>query len=362
MFAFLFAAVAFASASDGGVATSRLEPRAATWSELQAVFPEEWALPEAVWAPRGASKSAEALPFALEALVEARFETVGASDANAPAWTRSFGDLVKEARRRGAHAEALDGMLAELRIANPQAHSACAALLREVVLDKGLRSKKWTGEKDLADDGLFFGPLLKRHELASGPWKSFKGSHTLHQAAALVQADLEALKGALNDYPSMLEDPGTSYERLGPVAGSFLTGRDETRGPFAALRIAFRSDLPFPFTHYDCELGIFDLLDAKGRMTTYVYASGQDFHWFAGRDVHYPVRSSDGEFQGLLLVRVAGFDLKGVPDGDSERLAGTRVALGNLKRRSEAAFKAFGGPPRTLHGALPSFDVIAERP
>ncbi len=342
----------------GGETPTKLEPRTGVWSELQAVFPEEWMLPEAVWAPSQASQRLEALPYALEPLVEARFD----AREGAPAWTRSFGDIVQEARRRGARTDRVDGLLRELETANPPAHAACARLVREVVLDQALHSKKWNGEKDLADDGLYFGPLLKRREPASGPWKSFKGAHTLHQAATLVQADLEAIKGALNDYPSMLADPGTSYERIGPVEGSFLTGADEARGPFAALRITFRSDLPFPFSHYDCDLGILDLLDAKGRLTTYVYTPSEDFYWFAGRDVHFPVRSSDGEFQGLLLVRVAGFDLRSVPDSDRDRMTGTRVALGNLKRRSEAAFKGYGGAPRTLSGALPSFDVIAQRP
>ena len=131
----------------------------------------------------------------------------------------------------------------------------------------------------------------------------------------------------------------------------------------AGLRIdtwcTFRSDLPFPFGHYDCDLGILDTLDAKGRMTTYVFTPSNDFYWFAGQDWHHPLRSSDGAFQGLLLVRIAGFDMKSVPDGDSDRISGTRVALGNLKRRSEAAFRAYGGPPRTLSGAVPSFDVLA---
>lgn len=333
----------------------KLEPRSASWSELQAVFPESWMLPEALWAPADEVAREATLPFALERRANARFET----DPAAPAWTRSLGDIVQEARKRGANKDQLDPLLAELKSANPQAHAACAKLAREVLLDGGLKSAQWNGDKDKHDDGLYFGSVLSLNKPQSAPWTSYKHLDTIHQAAALVYADLEAIKTALNDYPSMLEDPGTSYERIGPSAGTFVVGRDEQRGPFAGLRIAFRSDLPFPFGHYDCDLGILDMLDAKGRMTTYVFTPSKDFYWFAGQDWHHPIRSSDGAFQGILLVRIAGFDLKSVPDGDSDRIAGTRVALGNLKRRSEAAFAAYGGPPRTLGGAVPSFDVLA---
>ncbi len=345
-------------ANDGAAPAAsplKLEPREATWGELQAVFPEAWMLPEALWTPTDPAARDATLPFALERLVAARFE----SDANEPAWTRTLGDIVQEARKRGAGKEKLDALLAELESVNPAAHAQCAKLVREVLLDGGLKSPQWNGEKDKHDDGLYFGSVLKLNKPQSAPWTGYKNLETVHQAAALVFADLEAIKTALNDYPSMLNDPGTSYERIGPTAGTFVVGRDEQRGPFAGLRIAFRSDLPFPFGHYDCDLGILDALDAKGRMTTYVFTPSKDFYWFAGQDWHHPLRSSDGAFQGILLVRIAGFDLKSVPDGDSDRIAGTRVALGNLKRRSEAAFAAYGGAPRTLSGAVPSFDVLA---
>jgi len=345
-------------ANDGAVAAAqpfKLEPRSASWSDLQRVFPQEWMLPEALWAPTDPAARDATLPFALERLAAARFE---ASPA-APAWTRSLGDIVQEARKRGTSKDKLDPLLAELKSANPTAHAECAKLVRELLYDSGLNAKKWNGDKDQSDDGLYFGAVLQLNKPQSKPWSDYKNLETVHQAAALVNADLEAIKTALNDYPSMLTDPGTSYEKIGPTAGTFVVGRDDARGPFAGLRITFRSDLPFPFGHYDCDLGILDTLDAKGRMTTYVFTPSNDFYWFAGQDWHHPIRSSDGAFQGLLLVRIAGFDMKSVPDGDSDRISGTRVALGNLKRRSEAAFRTYGGPPRTLSGAVPSFDVLA---
>ncbi len=353
---FLVASSVLVVAGDSGSSAAvKLEPRPASWSELQTVFPQEWMVPRDLWAPADEARREQTLPLALARLAEARFD----DPPEAPAWTRSFGDVVQEARKRGPGKAALSALLGEWKLTNPASHAACAKLLREVHPDGALKSKNWDGEKDLSDDGMFFGPVLKLNPGTSQPWSGYKNLQTMHQAAALVNADLEAIKAAHGDYPSMLTDPGTSYEKIGPKTGTFLVGSDEERGSFAALRIGFRSDLPFPFGHYDCDLGILDMLDEKGRMTTFVFTPSQDFYWFAGQDWHHPIRASDGEFLGILLVRIAGFDLQGVPDGDSDRMAGTRVALGNLKRRSEAAFLAYGGPPRTLSGAVPSFEVLA---
>jgi hypothetical protein len=89
-----------------------------------------------------------------------------------------------------------------------------------------------------------------------------------------------------------------------------------------------------------------------------VYGSGDDFYWIAGSDRCLPVQTAAGEWIGTLIVRVSGFDLRGVPDDDADRASGTRVALGNLKRRAELEYapRASLGP-RTTRGAIPAFDV-----
>lgn len=346
-------ALSVAASDTSNSSAPRLSARAATWSELQAVFPEAWRFPDEIWAPTNEAERATRLPFFFDALLERRFDAAQA----APAWTRSFGDVVAEAKRRGLERSKVDALLGELKTANAEAFDACGEPLRQMLPVDGARAKKWDGGRDLDDDGLYFGAVIDRNKASSEPWSKHKGAQTLHQAATLMFADLEAIKGATNDYPSMLADPGTAYERIGPTPDTFVAGADEEHGPFAALRIRFRSDLPFPFTHYDCDLGILDTLDAKGRLTTDVFTPSRDFYWFGGRDVLHPVRSSDGTWQATLLVRIAGFDLKSVPDGDSDRMAGTRVALGNLRRRAEEAFASYGGPPRTTDGAMPSFEV-----
>ncbi len=349
----LLLALLLTMAPSGGEPTT-ITARHVSWDELQAVYPREWILPQAYWASSDAAQRAKCLPLALDELLSKRFD----SDPKAPRWSATFGDFVAEARRRGAGAAVLDPLLAELKKSNEPAHAAFGKLARELLLDRALHTKSWKGDRDLEDDGLYVGELLERRKLASAPWNSQRGADSIHQVAALVFADLEAIESALGDYPAMLVDPGTSYDWIEPDANSFVVGDEPDRGPFCALRIRFRSELPFPFSHYDCDLGILDLLDAKKRLTTFVFTPSDDFYWFAGEDFHYPVVSSDGAWQATLVIRICGFDLKGVPDGDSDRVGGTRTVLGNLKRRAELGYAKYGGPPRTTSGAIPRFAVI----
>lgn len=329
-----------------------LETRRADWSELEAkVFPEAWILPESLWLPKDAAR---ALPLALAKLLDERFDAPAAKP-----WMASFGDVVAEHRRRGGTRAALDALLKELSAERPATHAKLGKLLGKLLRADVLLDPKWDPSEGRADDGVFFGELLERNAASTPPWKEHGGATTLHQAAVFVRADLESFVRALHDYESLLHDPGTSYEKLAPKPESIVRGADEAHGPFAALRLSIRSDLPFPFSHYDCDLGVLHRLDAAKHLVTYVFSPSRDFYWLAGEDLHLPVRTSGGEWQGTLVVRISGFDLRGVPDGDDDRKSGTRGALGNLKRRAEADFVRAGGKPRTQDGALPEFRVLA---
>jgi hypothetical protein len=63
-----------------------------------------------------------------------------------------------------------------------------------------------------------------------------------------------------------------------------------------------------------------------------------------------------------MVVRLSGFDLTGVPDGDDNRKAGTRGSLGSVRKRAEAQFASSGGVPRTIEGALPPFVATVPAP
>lgn len=328
-------------------ANVEVKAREATGQELRAeVFEPAWRLPDALWMP---TKDADRLALAVSvpALLAERFE-------GSEPWMRSVGDIIAEHRRRGGDHRALELVLRELAIGAPSAHARAAKLLSEVLDARELASPSWNPDLDQHDDGMHFGPILARNKSSDEPWRSQSGARTFHQAVTFVHADLDAILGAIHDYAASIRDPGTSYERLEPLAGSLLVGTSETLGDFAALRVRVRSDLPFPFTHYDCDLRVLHVLE-RGMLVTDIFSPSRDFHWFAGKDWYLPVRASDGTWLGTLIVRVSGFDLSGVPDGDEDRKSGTRTALGSVRRRAEASFAAAGSVPRTIEGAIPAF-------
>lgn len=329
-----------------------IEARRVEWAELApGIFPETWILPPELWQP--AERAAD-LPARWKELVGERFDV----PENA-GWMAGVGDIIAEHRRRGGTRAALDALLGELKSARPKTHALLAGVLGEVLVADAIRGKKWDPEDDRRDDGVYFGPFLERNSTRTSPWNDQEGTLHFHQAITFVNADLDAIVDALHDYAATIRDPGTDYEKLSPRKNSVVFGDDEKHGPFAALRLAIRSDLPFPFSHYDLDLGILHRLDADKHLVTYVFSPSKDFYWLAGQDFHYPVKTSSGEWVGTLIVRVSGFDLRGVPDDDDARKSGTRGALGNLRRKAEARFAASGGVARTIDAALPKLRVVA---
>ena len=336
------ALLALALAANGEVTA-----RAASSQELRAeVFEPAWRLPDALWMP---SKDADKLALAVSvpALLAERFE-------GSEPWMRSVGDIIAEHRSRGGDHPALERVLRELAQGAPAAHARVGKLLSEVLDARELANPAWNPDIDQHDDGMYFGALLARNKSSDEPWRSQSGARTFHQAVTFVRADLDAILGAIHDYASSIRDPKTSYERLEPLADSLLVGTSDALGDFAALRVRVRSDLPFPFTHYDCDLRVLHTLES-GTLVTDIYSPSRDFYWFAGKDWYLPVRASDGTWLGTMIVRLSGFDLSGVPDGDDDRKSGTRTALGSVRRRAEASFAAAGGVPRTIEGAIPKF-------
>jgi hypothetical protein len=339
-------------------APTELLPRTVALPELASVFPDAWRLPEELWrAPNGAN-DAKLLPVAFAKLVARDFRAELGSGERELAWCGNFGDCVVEWRKRGANREGLDAMLGELASARPKLAIELVPALTQLLRDATLRHPKWTPGSNLDDDGMYFGEPIELRALDREPWKSHGGARRMQQAAALVFADLDALKAAENDFPAVAEDRGTRYEFIAPVIDTYLVGEDAEHGPFAAHRVHFRWDLPFPFSNFDCELAVLTELDRAKHVVTYIYSQSRDALWLAGEDFLYPVRDSRGEWCATLIVRIYGFDLRGVPDGDGERAASLRGSLGNLKFRAEQRFADYGGPPRTVDGALPKFRVL----
>lgn len=334
----------------------RVEPRTASYDEMKRdVFDVRWIVPSRLpLDPEGVGVAWE-----LEVELPERVAFVAEANAKDPSAPRSFGDVVKLAR--GADAKGIEALLARVESAQPKLWERIGPFAKELLRDEGLRAGKWNPDKDAGNDGLFLARALSLAEAKSEPWSGIEGSKLVQQGAVLVRADLEALKAAENDFAAYRKRPGATYEAIYPVESSYVRGVDPEGRAFAASKLYFESDLPFPFGKYACDLRILNRVRDDGRLACDIASTSKDFHWMAGRDLFVPVRASDGEWQGTLVVRLFGFDLRSVPDGDDARRSGLRSSLGSLKRESEALFTKLAIAPRTIDGAVPEYEVRGRR-
>ncbi|MCB9897662.1 MAG: hypothetical protein H6825_06645 [Planctomycetes bacterium] len=255
------------------------------------------------------------------------------TEAGESAWTRSFGDLVQAFGAVRRDARRTDALLARLRAERPRAYDAVGELLAPLVRTAGLYRADWDPETEAADDGFLAGDAYAL-DRRRAPWRELSGDGDVQQVALLVWADEAALKQAESDYTTYKARPHTTLEEIGVVRDSWVTGRD-ARGPWNLYVLRSRSDLPWPFSDYTADVATLLERDAEGRLVTHVWSSSDDFLWLAGRDTYVPVTNADGALVATLVVRELGFDLDGVPDGDSDRRTAMRTALGCLKRDAE---------------------------
>lgn len=333
-------------------AGGEVPPREASWDEMRrACFDTRWILPGDL----ALAERERGLAWLLEDELPRRATLVVAPNALDPGAPRCFGDLL--ALARAASPDEIERLLVRVRQAQPALWDELEPFAKELLRDERLRSSKWDPEDDAGNDGMLLARPLTLARRTEGPWRTLTGSRLVQQGAALVHADLEAIKEAENDFTRYGARPGTSYERIFARDESYLRGLDGRGHSFAALAVFFESDLPFPFGTYTCDLRILNRVREDGRLVCDIVSTSPDFHWMVGRDLFVPVHASDGVWQGTLVVRLFGFDLRNVPDGDDARRTGLRTSLGSLKREGEERFRAYGGAPRTLAGSVPPFVV-----
>jgi len=272
-------------------------------------------------------------------------------------WTRSFGDVIRGLREAKDDPDRRARMLRILRRGRPSVWRAIGAYLPQLVNDDRLYSDGWDPDDDEDDDGVLHVEPFDHTTSNQAPWNRLSGTSDVHQAATLVYADLEAIKASENDFAGYRTQVGSDYDEVWGVAKSYVRGVDESRGPYTVVRMWFVTDLDFPYSTCSADVRIRTTLDEDGHLCTDIYGTGDDVYWLAGQDVVIPVHASDGEFVACLLVRVYGFDIRSVPDGDGARSGAIRGLLGNVRLRAERYFHEYGGAPRTLKGKIPEFVV-----
>ena len=345
------AAVALAGERNREVAT----PRTASWAQVQRThFRPKWRLPETrvdSRLPQGRRPRdlvADMRAFARRTFPPARGKT-------APSYTLSVGNLLAALTRLDTDAQRR-GLLGRLARERPDVHRAVGATLVQLVQSERLHDD-WDPDEDSDDDGILTAEPVRRDVGESEHFRGLPENEDVHQAAVFVDADVATIKEVENDYSRYPDHVGAEYEHIHAVRGSYVRGKDDRGRPFAALRIDFECDLPFPYGSYECDLRILNEVGDDGLLRTHVYSPGDDFHWLAGQDLYVPVETTDGDAVGTLLVRLYGFDIDDVPDGDDARRAALRSSLGNLKRGAEALFEERGRTRTAVAGPLPPFPV-----
>ncbi len=328
----------------------RVAPRDVDWATAtKEGFDPSRAMP---WATGGPESSVHA---AMRELVALRFESVDGDEDEV--YARSFGDLVAACARLRDRPRAQAMLLDRLKRSRPDIWKQVGKWLPGLVKDQYLRSSDWDPAVERDDDGFVFGEPIRIGGPQLPNWREVEGSHLVQQAATLIYADLAAMETVENDYRPYYDHVGATYETLTPVPGSLLRGKGPDDRPFSMLRIRFKSDLPFPFSSYSCDLQLLKRIDADGFLEGWTEDRSPDFYWLSGCAIYLPVFDSEQNFVALLTVRQFGFDMRGVPDGDADRRTSLRGLLGNLKRRAEALWAARSEDTKPV-----TRDVIPEVP
>lgn len=260
---------------------------------------------------------------------------------------KQYGDVLRIAREALAGGTSVDDVMLEIAEQRPELAAAFTGWIEPLLRADGLADDAWSPDDERDDDGMRIGARLPLTATDGEPWSSLDGTRVLTQGSTLVFADLATIKAVERDYAAYRERAGAAYESIAMKPDSWRTGEARDVGAFTLHHMEFRADLPFPFTTYFCDLTVLDRVDAAGRLRADVYSTSPDFHWLAGADVYLPVEDSDGTLVAWLLVRVFGFDLDGVPDGDSDREAAIRAGIGNLKRLAERRPRTAAAEPTT---------------
>lgn len=287
----------------------------------------KWLLPQEVIDAKGS------MVTEVRRVVEAKFEPSEGEGRFAS--VQNVGDLIRLLAPFARDSAALDAAFRELERERPDVSKVASNILPELLRSGAIERKDYDPNEELRDDGFHLGKDLALGDELPEPWKSLDDEDVLQQGAILIRADFATIKAVERDYPKYLERAGQNYEEIRAVEGSYRNGTAPEVGPFGTHRMYFRSDLPFPFSNYECDLVVVDRLDPSGNPRCDVYSTSSDFHWLAGVDTYLPLRDSSGGFQGWLIVRQFGFDLDDTPDGDSDRESALRSSLTNLKRDAE---------------------------
>lgn len=274
----------------------------------------------------------------LRVAADAASGAAGAADA-APF---TVGDLIAAVQRPGMDSRTLERALETRARALPGLDASTRRRLVELLATRALIDENWSPDDSSSSDGVLHLPgweLRDKDAERNSPWRDRDGTDTVLRSAILVFSDLQTWNEIENEVALYKRFAGNSFEEVRIEPGSEVHAKRPGDEAQVQGRLFYtRSDLPWPFSDYEAVTHVRAAPFEDDAWQAEVYSRSSDFHWFAGRDTFLPVRTGEGDFVCWLLVQEFGFDLDGVPEGDSDRRAAVRTTLGNKKRLAEPRY------------------------
>jgi len=256
-------------------------------------------------------------------------------------WVHSVGNILEAFEKIRGDKQAGEALLKRLRDTYPHVWAEVKSFLPEWVKDVFLYRDNWNPRKrgapeDAENDGILERPpfLLNTSQgLPAGSDSLPAGDQKIFQACAPIYAPLPDIFQAENDFLYYPFQAGSNYEEVYPINGSYFTGRDPAGFSFIIYDVAYKQK-PLPLWNLNFMLRQFLHFEA-GRWQMINHLRQGNMNYLRLRIFYDPILTTKGRVIGYVKTEWVDVDVKGLPEGDTDRQAGARGDVGNIKKMAE---------------------------
>ena len=250
-------------------------------------------------------------------------------------WVKSVGNMLEAFQKVRGNAAEQEELLKRLETAYPRVWEEVKTFLPEWVRDDYLYSDDWNpgkaGKPEKAEnDGILERPpFLLKEESGTDTEKGRK----IYQACAPIYATLPEIMAVEQDFQAYYKQAGSNYLEVFPLPESFFSGKDEKGLPFLLYDVSYHQK-PFPLWNLKFVLRQ-AFLNKNGRWQMVNRLVEGDMNHLRLRIFYNPILNTKGKIVGYVKTEWLDLDVKGLPEGDSDRIAGVRGDVGNIKKMAD---------------------------
>lgn len=254
-------------------------------------------------------------------------------------WVRSFGDMMLYFKNLRGKAPETEKALETLKTKYPAIWSEVSDVIPQLVRNDYLYSEKWdpyqtSTVKGKDGDGILFFDYWKMqpNPARSALWNNNPEEHHVYQAGVFIYATLQDIKSHERNFKEYLEYVGMGNLEVAMIGNSYIRGTDDKGDEFMGMEVWNAGALPWPYNPAAYAMKMFDYYNAKGQYVCEYYSENRaDLNYMAGRDTYLEVKDSKNQPVGWLISTELDFDIKGLPEGDKDRIITIRGNWGNIK-------------------------------